>query len=135
MPWPFPGTAPDQFMGLAERYRLIDRLGKRLIDKSLVGFGPLRRELVQGSSLRLAINISPSQPLHDGFGSWLLQQLSESMGLTLVAEGEEDERTRDRLVQAGVRCFQGYLYARPTSPAELIAKARTTAPRREEPCP
>lgn len=40
----------------------------------------------------------------------------------------EDEPTRDRLVEAGVRCFQGYLYARPASPADLIASQRTTAP-------
>jgi diguanylate cyclase (GGDEF)-like protein len=220
----FPGTSPDQFMGLAERYRLIDRLGKLLIAKSLVGFSQLRRELPKGSVLRLAINISPSQLLHEGFGAWLLeqlssrqipaavitvevtesaviettealsanlaslrqagvrlalddfgtgfsslrllmalrpdelkidksfvsatlndnlalrivlllQQLSESMGLTLVAEGVEDQRTRARLVEAGVRCFQGYLYARPTSADELIANARTSAPRALEPGP
>lgn len=220
----FPGTSPDQFMDLAERYRLIDRLGKLLIAKSLVGFSQLRGELPQGSALRLAINISPSQLLNEGFGAWLLeqlslrqipaavitvevtesavietteslianlaslrragvrlalddfgtgfsslrllmalrpdelkidksfvsatlndnlalrivlllQQLSESMGLTLVAEGVEDQRTRARLVEAGVRCFQGYLYARPTTADELIANARTSAPRPVEPAP
>jgi EAL domain-containing protein (putative c-di-GMP-specific phosphodiesterase class I) len=62
----------------------------------------------------------------------LLQQLSETMALTLVAEGVEDELTRDRLVQAGVRFFQGYLYARPASPADLIARQRQTAPRSQE---
>jgi diguanylate cyclase (GGDEF)-like protein len=220
----FPGISPDQFIGVAERYRLIDRLGKLLIETSLTGFSQLRRELPQGPELRLAINISPSQLQHDGFSTWLLdqlsqrripaaaitlevtesamiettdglgdnltslrqagmrlalddfgtgfsslrllmtlrpdelkidksfvsatlddalalrivlllQELSESMGLTLVAEGVEDERTRDRLLEAGVRCFQGYLYARPSSPAELIAAARTTAPHPAEPCP
>lgn len=220
----FPDTSPEQFMGMAERYRLIDRLGKLLLDRSLIGYCQLRRELPQGSSLRLAINISPSQLLHDGFATWLLeqlrqrqipataitvevtesaviettddlnanlismrsagmrlalddfgtgfsslklllllrpdelkidksfvfatlkdtlalrivlllQQLSETMGLTLVAEGVEDERTRDRLVEAGVRCFQGYLYSRPATAAELIASARKTAPQLEEPCP
>jgi diguanylate cyclase (GGDEF)-like protein len=220
----FPATSPDQFMVLAERYRLIDRLGKLLLEKSLIGFSQLRQGLPQGATIRLAINISPSQLLHDGFGTWLLeqlsrrqipasaitlevtesaviettddltrnlanlrqagmrlalddfgtgfsslrllmilrpdelkidksfvsatlndalalrivlllQQLSETMGLTLVAEGVEDERTRDRLVEAGVRCFQGYLYARPAGAAELIANARTTAPRAAEPGP
>jgi diguanylate cyclase (GGDEF)-like protein len=209
----FPGTPPDLFMGLAERYRLIDRLGKLMIEKSLTGFNHLRQELQQGSSLRLAINISPSQLLHQGFGPWLLerlsfrqippsaitvevtesaviettndlnvnlaslreagvrlalddfgtgfsslrllmalrpdelkidksfvaatlndrlaqqivlllQQLSENMGLTLVAEGVEDERTRDSLVEAGVRCFQGYLYAQPSTAEQLIISQR-----------
>lgn len=209
----FPGTPPDLFMGLAERYRFIDRLGKLIIEKSLTGFNHLRQELQQGSSLRLAINISPSQLLHQGFGPWLLerlsfrqippsaitvevtesaviettndlnvnlaslreagvrlalddfgtgfsslrllmalrpdelkidksfvaatlndrlaqqivlllQQLSENMGLTLVAEGVEDERTRDSLVEAGVRCFQGYLYAQPSTAEQLIISQR-----------
>jgi diguanylate cyclase (GGDEF)-like protein len=213
----FPGTSPDLFMGLAERYRFIDRLGKLIITKSLIGFSELRHQIPQWSTLQLAINVSPSELQHDGFSAWLLeqlsmreispsaitvevtesaviettdnlnvnltslrqagirlalddfgtgfsslrllmalrpdelkidksfvsatlnddlamqivlllQQLSESMGLTLVAEGVEDEPTRDRLVEAGVRCFQGYLYARPASPADLIASQRTTAP-------
>jgi diguanylate cyclase (GGDEF)-like protein len=217
----FPDTSPDLFMGLAERYRLIDRLGKLMIERSLNGFNQLRQELPQGSSLQLAINISPSQLLRDGFAPWLLEQigvrkipasaitlevtesavietthdftvnianlrqagmrlalddfgtgfsslrllmalrpdelkidksfvlatlndnlalqivlllqkLSETMTLTLVAEGVEDELTRDRLVQAGVRFFQGYLYARPASPADLIASQRLTAPRSQE---
>jgi diguanylate cyclase len=54
----------------------------------------------------------------------LLQQLSENMGLTLVAEGVEDERTRDSLVEAGVRCFQGYLYAQPSTAEQLIISQR-----------
>jgi diguanylate cyclase (GGDEF)-like protein len=217
----FPGTPPGLFIDLAERYQLIERLGKLVIDKSLVGFRQLRQQLHDGSTLQLAINISPSQLLHDGFASWLLeqlrlreippsaitvevtesaviettedlninlaslrqagvrlalddfgtgfsslkllmalrpdelkidqsfvsatlydglalqivlllQQLSETMGLTLVAEGVEDEQIRDRLVQAGVRCFQGYFYARPASPADLIANQRQTAPRWQE---
>lgn len=217
----FPGTSPDRFMELAERYRLIDPLGKLLIDKSLIGFSQLRRELPQGSALRLAINISPSQLQREGFGAWLLeqlcrwqipaalitvevteaaviettealsenlaslrqagirlalddfgtgfsslrllmalrpdelkidksfvsatfndgmalgivlllQQLSESMGLILVAEGVEDQPTHGRLVEAGVRCFQGYLYARPTRADELIANARRSTPQQAE---
>jgi diguanylate cyclase (GGDEF)-like protein len=217
----FPGIPPDMFINLAERYRLIERLGKIVIDKSLLGFRQLRQQLPDGSSLQLAINISPSQLLHEGFAPWLLeqlrlreippsaitvevtesaviestedftinlaslrqagvrlalddfgtgfsslkllmalrpdelkidqsfvsatlndglalqivlllQQLSETMGLTLVAEGVEDEQIRDRLVQAGVRCFQGYLYTRPASPADLIASQRQTAPRWQE---
>jgi EAL domain-containing protein (putative c-di-GMP-specific phosphodiesterase class I) len=76
-----------------------------------------------------------SATLNDGLALQivlLLQQLSETMGLTLVAEGVEDEQIRDRLVQAGVRCFQGYLYTRPASPADLIASQRQTAPRWQE---
>lgn len=213
----FPDTPPDIFINLAERYRLIEPLGKLVVEKSLLGFQHLRHNLPDASNLQLAINISPSQLLNDGFAPWLmaqlklreippsaitvevtesaviettedlnsnlaslrqagvrlalddfgtgfsslrllmalrpdelkidksfvtatlhdslalqivllLQQLSETMGLTLVAEGVEDEQIRDRLVQVGVRCFQGYLFARPASPADLIASQRQTAP-------
>jgi diguanylate cyclase (GGDEF)-like protein len=206
-----PAITPELFIGLAERYRLIDKLGRLLLDRSLTGFQLLQQELNQGSSLRLAINISPSQLQQHGFAYWLLdqlrlrqipaaaitvevtesaviettddlnanlaslrqagvrlalddfgtgfsslrllmglrpdelkidksfvaatvhdalaqqivmllQQLTETMGLTLVAEGVEDETIRDRLMEAGVRCFQGYLYSRPASPAALIAQ-------------
>ncbi len=214
----YPAITPELFIGLAERYRLIDKLGRLLIDRSLTGFQLLRQELHQGCSLQLAINISPSQLMQDGFAPWLLdqlrgrqipataitvevtesaviettdelntnlaslrqaglrlalddfgtgfsslrllmglrpdelkidksfvaatvhdplaqqivmllQQLTETLGLTLVAEGVEDETIRDRLMEAGVRCFQGYLYSRPASPAELVAQQAATPSR------
>ncbi|MEB3320019.1 MAG: EAL domain-containing protein [Cyanobium sp.] len=205
-----PSIPPDMFIGLAERYRLIDSLGRLIVDRSLTGFRRLRQELVDGENLQLALNVSPSQLQQEGFGPWLLkqlrlhgippasltvevtesavietteeltdnlaslrqsgvrlalddfgtgfsslrllmglrpdelkidksfvlatiddalarqivlllQQLSQTLGLTLVAEGVEDATIRDCLIQAGVRCFQGYFFARPQTVTALIA--------------
>lgn len=219
----FPPISPDLFINLAERYRLIDKLGRLIIDRSLAQFHALRDSL--NAQLQLAINISPSQLLQEGFGPWLLkqlwlhqvqpsaitvevtesaviettetlsdniaslrqagvqlalddfgtgfsslrllmglrpdelkidksfvvatlhdplaleivqllQQLAESLGLMLVAEGVEDAPTRDQLIRVGVRCFQGYLYARPERAEELLARSpNPTSPQRAGPRP
>jgi EAL domain-containing protein (putative c-di-GMP-specific phosphodiesterase class I) len=46
-----------------------------------------------------------------------MQRFSESTGITLVAEGVESPEELSALVNAGVRCAQGYLFARPGAPA------------------
>lgn len=208
-----PATPPDLFIALAERYRLIDSLGRLIVDRSLAGFRQLRQGLYAGDKLQLALNVSPSQLQQESFGPWLLkqlrlhaippasitvevtesaviettaeltdnlaslrqagvrlalddfgtgfsslgllmglrpdelkidksfvsatiddalarqivlllQQLSESLELTLVAEGVEDVTIRDTLIQCGVRCFQGYFFSRPQTAEELIATAQ-----------
>ena len=217
-----PSTPPDLFIGLAERYRLIDSLGRLIVDLSLAGFRRLRQELLGGERLQLALNVSPSQLQQDGFGPWLLkqlrlhgippvsitvevtesaviettdaltdnlaslrqagvrlalddfgtgfsslgllmglkpdelkidksfvlatiddalarqivlllQQLSESLQLTLVAEGVEDATIRDGLIRCGVRCFQGYFFSRPQTAEELIASSLHLSPPSAEP--
>ena len=42
-----------------------------------------------------------------------MQRFSESTGITLVAEGVESSEELAALVEVGVRCAQGYLFARP----------------------
>ena len=54
----------------------------------------------------------------------LLQTLTAQMQLLLVAEGVEDTALLQLLRQAGVQRFQGYLFARPLSRPELVAKYR-----------
>jgi diguanylate cyclase len=47
--------------------------------------------------------------------------LARNLGLQVVAEGVEDEQTRDELIELGCRTSQGYLYSAPLPPAELTA--------------
>jgi EAL domain-containing protein (putative c-di-GMP-specific phosphodiesterase class I) len=45
-----------------------------------------------------------------------IRRFGDSTGITLVAEGVESPEEAASLADAGVRCAQGYLYARPDSP-------------------
>ena len=45
-----------------------------------------------------------------------IRRFSDSTGVTLVAEGVESPQELASLASAGVRCAQGYLFARPDSP-------------------
>jgi EAL domain-containing protein (putative c-di-GMP-specific phosphodiesterase class I) len=46
-----------------------------------------------------------------------MRRFSESTGITLVAEGVESSEELNALVSVGVRCAQGFLFARPGAPA------------------
>jgi EAL domain-containing protein (putative c-di-GMP-specific phosphodiesterase class I) len=72
----FPDVPADVFFMLAERYRLIQDLGRLVLDLTLRELILLRQQLGQ-PDLGIAINISPSQLGRDGFGPWLLSKLSE----------------------------------------------------------
>jgi EAL domain-containing protein (putative c-di-GMP-specific phosphodiesterase class I) len=54
--------------------------------------------------------------------------LAHNLGLQVVAEGVEDEQTRDELIELGCRTSQGYLYSAPLPPAELTAWAARRSP-------
>jgi EAL domain-containing protein (putative c-di-GMP-specific phosphodiesterase class I) len=60
-----------------------------------------------------------------------IRRFSDSTGITLVAEGVESPEELASLASVGVRCAQGYLFARPDSPpnlpdwADLISKPTT----------
>jgi len=66
-----------------------------------------------------------------------VMSLARDLGMRITAEGVENQRQADILVQAGCDDLQGYLYSRP-APAHAIAKAepagappmRAAAPRR-----
>ena len=71
----FPDVPADVVFALAERYRLVEELGRLILDRTFQELVQLRQELGQ-PELGLAINISPSQLAQEGFGTWLLAQLS-----------------------------------------------------------
>ena len=48
-----------------------------------------------------------------------IRRFTDSTGITLVAEGVECTEELDALVKVGVRCAQGYLFARPGAPPTL----------------
>ena len=45
-----------------------------------------------------------------------IRRFSDSTGITLVAEGVESAEELETLALVGVRCAQGYLFAKPDSP-------------------
>ena len=46
--------------------------------------------------------------------------MADSLGLDVIAEGIETEIQRKQLLQLGLSLGQGYLFARPTSLADLV---------------
>ncbi len=51
---------------------------------------------------------------------WLIVQLAEQLGVTLVAEGVETKEALDKLYQMGCRQIQGYYFSKPETPHTLI---------------
>jgi diguanylate cyclase (GGDEF)-like protein len=60
-------------------------------------------------------------------------ELGHNMGLTVVAEGVEDEATLERLGALGCDMVQGYLLSRPLAAADAERWVREFAPLRETP--
>ncbi len=56
----------------------------------------------------------------------LIANLSHNLGLTVVAEGVEDEATWDRIADLGCDVVQGYYICKPMPPKELSAWMMTT---------
>ncbi|HFC54165.1 MAG TPA: EAL domain-containing protein [Gammaproteobacteria bacterium] len=84
------------------------------IDRSFV------REMMQGES--------DAKIVH------LIANLSHNLGLTVVAEGVEDEATWDKIAELGCDVVQGYYICKPLSAKEFSAWMLTTSwKRREEP--
>ena len=67
--------------------------------------------------------------LHDPNDAMIAQTiiaLGHSMNLCVIAEGVETQLQRDELVRMGCEAFQGYFYARPSSPQLLLDRWCTT---------
>ncbi|MBR7835673.1 EAL domain-containing protein [Actinospica durhamensis] len=60
-------------------------------------------------------------------------RLADELGLTTVAEGVELEEQHARLLAAGCRCGQGYLYSRPLPAADFEAWLRESVEPSERP--
>ena len=56
--------------------------------------------------------------------------LSQVMGLSVIAEGVENEEQRDFLIRLGCRAFQGYLFGRPLPLDDFESRWLPSAPRR-----
>jgi EAL domain-containing protein (putative c-di-GMP-specific phosphodiesterase class I) len=56
-------------------------------------------------------------------------QMAQALGLRMVAEGVEDDRTAIEMVRMGVDVLQGFHIARPMPPAEVEPWARRWATR------
>ena len=50
----------------------------------------------------------------------MVVQLGRNLGLSVIAEGVEDERQAQILRQLGCPLAQGYLFSRPLSPPRLL---------------
>jgi EAL domain-containing protein (putative c-di-GMP-specific phosphodiesterase class I) len=61
-----------------------------------------------------------SVPAHERIVRSLID-LAHNLGLTVVAEGVENERTRARLAELGCDCIQGYFASEPLEPERLVA--------------
>ncbi|MDH3626566.1 MAG: EAL domain-containing protein [Acidobacteriota bacterium] len=48
-----------------------------------------------------------------------IRRFTDNTSITLIAEGVEQQAELEKLAEAGVRCAQGYLFARPDSPPEI----------------
>lgn len=55
-------------------------------------------------------------------------QLGKSMNLSVIAEGVETEEQAAFLLRHGCRLAQGYLYSRPLTPADLLARWQPALP-------
>ncbi|MCG9647862.1 bifunctional diguanylate cyclase/phosphodiesterase [Vibrio brasiliensis] len=53
---------------------------------------------------------------------WLIVQLAKQLGVSLVAEGVEDQQALDKLNAMGCPLIQGYYFSRPETPEVLISK-------------
>ena len=59
----------------------------------------------------------------------MVVQLGRNLGLSVIAEGVEDERQAEILRQLGCPLAQGYLFSRPLSPEDLQAWLKEQARR------
>ena len=67
-----------------------------------------------------------SVPAHERIVRSLID-LAHNLGLTVVAEGVENEPTRARLAALGCDCIQGYFASEPLDPERLVATYGTAA--------
>jgi diguanylate cyclase (GGDEF)-like protein len=111
----------------------ISRSGIRLaIDDFGSGYSSLGRlldidglaELKLDRSIVARINEPSSRSLIAGFTT-----MASSIGIDLIAEGVETEGEFEQLCQIGITRFQGFLFARPLPPTQIVPDRRREEPR------
>ncbi|HEX6548594.1 MAG TPA: EAL domain-containing protein [Candidatus Dormibacteraeota bacterium] len=59
-------------------------------------------------------------------------ELGRSLGLRVVAEGVEDERTWEMLVESGCEVAQGFLFSKPLPAADILAYVKKPKPKESD---
>lgn len=110
---------------LVEKLAQIKRTGVSIaIDDFGTGFSSLshlQRLQVDRLKIDRAFVTEITDSARGGSIAQMVVQLGRNLGLSVIAEGVEDERQAQILRQLGCPLAQGFLYARPLSPQDLLA--------------
>ena len=116
--------AMEEPAALVEKLAQVKRTGVSIaIDDFGTGFSSLshlQRLQVDRLKIDRAFVTEITGSARGGSIAQMVVQLGRNLGLSVIAEGVEDERQAQILRQLGCPLAQGYLYARPLSPAGLL---------------
>jgi EAL domain-containing protein (putative c-di-GMP-specific phosphodiesterase class I) len=113
----------------AEVLRSLRRLGVRiLIDDFGTGFSSLdrlRRYPIDALKIdrSFVAGLGERDPRADTALVVAILAMAEALGLDVIAEGVETPEQRDRLLALGCPQAQGFLFARPLAPADVVVLA------------
>jgi len=116
--------AMEEPAALVEKLAQVKRTGVSIaIDDFGTGFSSLshlQRLQVDRLKIDRAFVTEITGSARGGSIAQMVVQLGRNLGLSVIAEGVEDERQAQILRQLGCPLAQGYLYARPLSPEVLL---------------
>ncbi|WP_312516374.1 EAL domain-containing protein [Massilia sp.] len=116
--------AMEEPAALVEKLAQVKRTGVSIaIDDFGTGFSSLshlQRLQVDRLKIDRAFVTEITGSARGGSIAQMVVQLGRNLGLSVIAEGVEDERQAQILRQLGCPLAQGYLYARPLSPQKLL---------------
>jgi len=116
--------AMEEPAALVEKLAQVKRTGVSIaIDDFGTGFSSLshlQRLQVDRLKIDRAFVTEITGSARGGSIAQMVVQLGRNLGLSVIAEGVEDERQAQILRQLGCPLAQGYLYARPLSPERLL---------------
>ncbi len=116
--------AMEEPAALVEKLAQVKRTGVSIaIDDFGTGFSSLshlQRLQVDRLKIDRAFVTEITGSARGGSIAQMVVQLGRNLGLSVIAEGVEDERQAQILRQLGCPLAQGFLYARPLSPQKLL---------------